>query len=332
MLSFFLHGILGPRSDGGSEAIVRPDEVKTSKDRASAGSIVKPGRKRRWSRHIEGWPLGVVAVGIALLGVVFGVPRAAPPDRLPMPRVDINALAQDAQADRERVATLASTPLPFDIRSIGEAVRNYGDAVAKKDVDRAVGSLREARGLARRHRDEPALLTLRAVQTKLFLEALRRFESTGKPDQELTELGERFAHKAKESGWVRADGTLVPTEHERRVMFQIRWAELLDVRKDKAFAPSANQLRAYYGFLLAHPEKGTPSEARIAVVTAIERVDLAYPGLFARGVLFYRAGRFDLAERAFRGHLMKQPGSLRLRAQNHLAAAIARQKPDTWDE
>jgi hypothetical protein len=245
-----------------------------------------------------------------------------------MPQVDQRELDAEADVDRRRLAQVRDSPLSFDVRSIGEAIRKYGASVSKKDVDGAVGALREARGITEQYRaqsGDDALLVLRAVQTQLFLNALERFEASGKPDQELIELAERFADKATESGWVRPDGNLVATPHERRVMFQIRWAELLDLRKEPAFAPTANQLRAYYAFALAHPEKGASTENAIAVVTAIERVDLAYPGLFARGVLFYRAGRYDLAEQAFRGHLLKHPGDMRLRAQNHLAAAIARQ-------
>ncbi len=307
---------------------MRPNEVKTTQDGAQEGPSPDPARPRSWSRFIDGWQLGALAVGLALLGVVFGVPRPAPPDRLPMPQVELRSLVADAHADRLRVAQLAAAPLSFDVRSIGEALRKYGAAVAKKDVDGAVGALREARAVADQYRTrsgDEALLVLRAVQTQMFLDAVGRFEASGKPDQDLIELGERFAEKASASGWLRADGTLVATHHERRVMFQVRWAELLNLRKVPAFAPTANQLRAYYGFVLAHPEKGTSSENAIAVVTAIERVDLAYPGLFARGVLFYRAGRYDLAEQAFRGHLLQHPGTMRLRAQNHLAAAIARQ-------
>ncbi|MEZ4223552.1 MAG: hypothetical protein R3B13_21570 [Polyangiaceae bacterium] len=305
-------------------------EVKTQAEEASAGSIAAPKAKSRWSRHLDGWQIGVVVVGLALVGVVFGVVRPAPPDRLPLPYVDLRELARHAREDDARMRQVEATPLSFEVRAIGEAVRRYGSAVARKDVDGAVGTLREARGMTRelraKHGDE-GLLLLRAVQTRLFLDALHRFEQSGNEDDELVELGERFVDKARAAAWLRPDGTLLQTVDERRVMFRIRWAELLGLRQEARFMPTANELRAYYAFLLAHPEKDTPAEARIALVTATERVDLQYPGLFARGVLFYRAGRYDLAEQAFRGHLAKHPGLLRLRARNHLAAVMEERTP-----
>ena len=58
--------------------------------------------------------------------------------------------------------------------------------------------------------DEP-LLRLRAVQLEDFLEALRRFESTGEETDELSALGGGFVRSMKIAGW--CDGySLVPRE------------------------------------------------------------------------------------------------------------------------
>ncbi len=132
--------------------------------------------------------------------------------------------------------------------------------------------------------------------------------------------------------WVLTDGNSYapPSPAERRALFKVRWSEATGLRGVPAFAPTANELRIYYRFLLAHPDRARRVESDLRHVTAVEKLDLEYPGLFARGVIHYRGGQWATAAQLFRAHLAKHPrGPWSLRAQNHLLAAAERTRETT---
>lgn len=290
-------------------------------------AIESGGSRRKGARrHLEGWQLGALSVGIALVGVVFGVPRPVPPSVLPVPTLDAPLMTRIMSEDAARVARAHAQPLSYEVRLIGETFRSYGKAMADRDLHRADRSLRELLGRTKAELDAngtEALLTLRAVQTDKFLGALREFERSGVASAELTELGDRFVAKAHEAQWLR-DGRFLLTEAERFVLFRVRYSSVLKLETASPFALSAEEWRTYYRFLLEHPEPGGEVAAKqLALIEPIERVDLRYPGAFARGVLLHRLGRHSAAEHAFRAHLEQHPtGAWRLRAQNHLAACV----------
>lgn len=293
---------------------------------------VKPGeakRPRGIGRHFEGWPLAIVAVGIAVIAALLAVPRPVPPDVLPLPVIDHRELGRVMRAQASRAAQVRSEALSFDVRSTGEAFRAHGAAAARGDGESALRALREFRGLAMRVReregDEP-LLRLRAIQTALFTDALARFQRGENVQTEVAELGGNFLDKATTAHWRVGERRLVPTELELSVLFRLRWTELAGLREERAFAPSLEEWKLYYRFLLRHPEHGPHAhEDRLAYITALRRVDLDYPVLLARGVVLYQMGQYAAAEQALRAHIVAQPkGRWRLRAQNHLAAAVAR--------
>jgi hypothetical protein len=64
---------------------------------------------------------------------------------------------------------------------------------------------------------------------------------------------------------------------------------------------------------------------RLRKIEEIARIDPSYPYALARGVLFYRLGRYPAAVQAFRDYLSESRDRRQtLRARNYLVAAEAR--------
>ena len=279
-------------------------------------------------------------VGIAVLSALLFAPHAAEPRDLPVPMVDRR---EQTWTDRkeEALADLAySTELPFEVRSAGERIRRYGRATARLDGRAASEELEELRTAVRIALDqfgEHPLLVLRAVQTRLFLAALRRWEAGADADTALEELCGDFLAAARANGWS-TGRRLVLTRDERRVMFQVRWARLTGLMERHPFAPTLNEWRAYYRFLLEHPELGRNrmpggggrSALLWSYVDGIEKRDPDYPGLFARGILRYQESDYASAAQAFRAYLDRRPeGPFRPWARNYLLAATRKTRGGT---
>lgn len=294
---------------------------------------VRAGARRRGlSHHFEGWQVALVSVVIATTFALLVVPRPAAPDALPMPRVDVREAEREAALTLERARAATREPLPYLVRAAGETVRAFGKAEAEGRSGDAARKLLELRGLAAnvrtKHGDE-SLLRLLALQSELFLAALARYEAGASERAELDELGGAFLDKARASGWL-AGSRLLANESERRAMFKVRWVEAAGLRAAGAFAPTANELRTYYRFLLGRPDRSRGAEEALRYVSAVEKVDLEYPGLFARGVIYYQSGQFSRASGAFQAHLAKHPrGPWSLRARNHQLAAAERTRDTT---
>ena len=290
-------------------------------------------RLSRFRRHLEGWELGVVAVGIAVASSLVAVPRAVAPDVLPVPAVDREEQRAEREADRERARAARASRLPYEVRAVGEAFRRTGALLASGNAETALNEVVELRALARAARvthGDAKLLALRALQTELFLEALAGWEESAAATPDLRELGGDFLAKAEQSGWMRDSHRLVPDESERRVLFRARWSRLTGLFNAHPFSPTLNEWRAYYRFLLEHPESGPypPGDQHAALellgyVSALERRDPDYPIALSRGILHYWSGDYAQAAAHFRQHLARHPrGPWRLRAQNYLAAAL----------
>jgi hypothetical protein len=269
---------------------------------------------------------------LAILVAALVVPRSAEPHVVPVPDVDRREQDVRERLEIARARSAYTEPLPFEVRAVGERVRRYGMATARADSERAMHELVELRQSALsaqdRHGDQP-LLKLRAVQTELFREAIRRWEASGRVDEELIELSGDFIERARANGWI-ARGRLVMTHEERRVTFQVRWSRLAGLLEEHPFSPTLNEWRAYYRFLIEHPEVDRTRVADVesvvmSYVASLEQHDPSYPGLLARGVLRYRAGEYDVAVRLFRAYLDERPdGPRRTWARNHLLAAARR--------
>lgn len=286
-----------------------------------------------WRRHTEGWPLLVVAVGIALMSAVLVVPRPTPPARvLPSPRIDRQEQRRVLALSEERAARAHAEPLPYEVRAVGELLRRFGRAAAAGDQVASAalgGDLRRAAETARERQGDEALLLLRAVQGQLFLRALERWEASGAAspdDPELAELGGTFLATARASGWI-SGGRLILGRAERHTLFEIRWTDLVGLAKQGPLSPSLNQWRTYYGFLLRHPagarDARDADQRRLDVAQALGRVDPEFYTSLARGMLQVRLGDHAAAARSLQGHLAAHPnGPWQLIARNQLATAL----------
>lgn len=299
-------------------------EVKAARGRAAATGL---------SRHVEGWQPALVAIVIAATFALLVVPRPAAPDTIPLPKVDFREAERVAARQRELARSAAAEPLPFPVRAAGETLRAFGKAEVEGRPGDAARKLLELRGLAQTskstHGDE-SMQKLLALQTELFLGALARWERGEDAEAELAELGGPFLGRAKSAGWLRGPRRLIASESERRALFKVRWVEATGLRTTSAFAPTANELRTYYRFLIEHPDSSRGVEEALRHVAAVEKLDLEYPGSFARGVVYYRAGYWAKAAQLFQAHLAKHPnGPWALRARNHLLAAAQRTRETT---
>lgn len=285
----------------------------------------------RWQRHFQGWPLAVLAVGLALTSLLLASPRRSVPDVLPLPECDPSAITQWRRIDDELAEQARRSPLPRSVRAIGDSYRVYshglslglsGDAEAARMRARASAATRA--GLA------AEVGRLRAVQTELFLAALTRWNQTGHRDRELDELAGDFLDKAKRSGWLDGRRTRF-SEPELAALFQVRWTHLAGLLDDPNLRLSLIVWQLYYAALLRHPEDAleTPQrtgDRQLAYIEALCRRDPSYPRDFGRGVLFFRAQRMADAEESFRRFLVNsQHQRWRLRARNHWLECRARQ-------
>jgi hypothetical protein len=283
---------------------------------------------------LEGWELGAATVGLTLAFALLGIPRAAEPDVFPLPTID----REESRGLREREALRADeaerAPLSFDVRAVGEAFRRYGRFTAVGNENGAALELSAFRTrIAELHNKgaDEALLRLRAVQTRFFLHALEAWEESGQKSRELAELGGDFPERSEQNAWF-VNGRLVLSESERATLFRVRWSELAGMRDTVPFAPTRNEWRVYYRFLLSHPEVPSegPYDARrtaerqLTYVAALERRDTEYFANLTRGVLAYRMGAMLPAAEAFRAHLAAHPdGPWQLRARNYLIHTLA---------
>lgn len=307
------------------------------------------GKKGGVKRHFEGWEAGLVAVVIALLGVLLAVPSRVAPEDVPAPLVDGKLLSAAFDRERQLAAFIASalkneivdpthgTEL-YDLRAFGEAFRAYGRAEASTDevyeILRVRRTLLESVTRARSLGDDK-LLALRAYQKQLFLGELERWEKSGQTSEELIGLAGKFLVIAARDGWL--DGRTVSMAPSLRgIFFKRRWNEVTGL-VESPFALSFDEQRAFYAFLLEHPfvegrDNLSAAEVcraadlwRLRKVEELGRIDPSYPYALARGVLFYRLGRYPAAAQAFRDHLTSSTdGRYALRARNYLVASLAR--------
>jgi hypothetical protein len=234
----------------------------------------------------------------------------------------------DARA-RELVRAAESRPLPFLVRAAGEAFRRFGKAEAGPDQDESQAQARSFLSRvaeARKQTGDTPVLTLRAVQANLFVDAVRRRDA-----RELEELGgAAFAERSP----TRELSIATLREDELRSLFTMRWTRLSGTFQNRPFAPTLNEWRLYYRTLLVHSE--LPRAGREAdpvadamtlqrTVEALVKHDPDYPRLLALGIVEHWKGRYDAAEALLAAHLeANRSGPWRLRAQGYLLAARRR--------
>jgi hypothetical protein len=245
--------------------------------------------------------------------------------------------------DDQRARAAESAPLDVDVRAVGREVRAYNLAAAAnraQEVAQARARVATAVAAAIRHDAEP-LLSLRAYQMLGFVKAVRAWERSGEVSEDLWALGGDFLYALGRNRWCRGSSReLLMDDGVLRALFKARWNEITGLR-EAPFALSLDEDRLRYGFLLEHPFMRADSasslpidealfqarrgEAQLAVVDRLSSVDPDYPRDLARGVIFYRLGRYGLAVEHFRRHLELAPdGPYTLRVHNYLKAALDR--------
>jgi Arc/MetJ family transcription regulator len=323
-------------------------------------SAARTGTKRSWFDGSPGsrW-LALVPVTVALLTMLLMMPRAAPPEDVPLPQVDGLALRAIERDDDARAAAAHATRLSGDALQVGTALRELNKVQVKsssaEDIIPARAALDTAvRGVASGgdlKRAVDVLKSLRAVQLDAFLAEVKRFEATGKVTPELEELGGSFVERMGSAGWL-DKGRVVLDDSERRVAFKLVWTAMVGGDRIPELGLSLDEQRVLYTLYIGHPHapeaqrasfevlrRDATSDAECKRVVGQERLalelwriekikrlgalDATYPTAYALGVAYYRAGRFDLSMEAFRAWIAKHPdGPLSLRARNHLKAAL----------
>jgi hypothetical protein len=293
---------------------------------------------KRWAQGKDKPPLeglgAVVTLGALLVSTAYlALPRAAEPTLLPLPQPDRRVLLRERAEERRLSDQARRVPLSFEVRAVGEAFRRVGvGTIARQGVpDSALRDLQQLTAGVLAKGGGRALLALRSVQAELFVAAAREWDSSGKVTTELRELAGDFPEVAEERGF-RKDGRLTLDDEELGTLFRMRWCELTRTKGTPPLAPSLDEHRAFYALLLAHsPPIGQSGSDRVGLlaVAALSKLDPRYPADLARGVLLYRNGARAAAADAFRDQLSrKDDGPFRLRARNHLLAALAELPPE----
>lgn len=324
---------------------------------ASAGKTPDGGAGSKGAR----W-LALVPVTAAILTMLLMMPRAAPPEDVPLPQIDGKALEATRKDDVERAAAARTARLPGDVLLVGTALRRLNHAqMTNTEVlvpSEEVGAARTALDNAVRvvaSSDGPgaidALRSLRAVQLEAFLAEVERCESTGQSTTELEDLGGSFLDRMAAAGWLRGSKVLLD-DAARRAAYKLVWNAQVGVDRLPELALALDEQRALYMFYITHPhapeaqraayenarkaaattadcdravaqEKLDIEQWRIEKIRRLGEIDPSYPTGFALGVAYYRAGRYDNSIDAFRGWIAKHPdGPLALRARNHMKAAL----------
>ena len=308
-----------------------PEVVKTLPKRADERT--SPPNFRR---HLQGYELGLVTLGMVLTFALLALPRASEPCTLPLPRIDrAEALRRDAQQG-DLVSSAERSGLPFEVRAVGEALRQFGATTAQgHDATHERQDIQERVKVALTKGQAPLLLQLRAVQTQYFLAALSQFERDGKPSRDLRELGGDFLEHAEWSAWLDEHHHCLADATTLGVLFRWRWATLVDQARVFPFAPSLNDWRIYYRFLLLHPERlpgqdaASDDGARFKLVSSLAHKDPDYPAGFAKGYLLYRLGDREAAAAEYRAQLSKSAsGPYALLARNNLIYALQGVSPE----
>ena len=288
--------------------------------------------------------------------VVYGallLPRAVPPEEVPLPQADGRALDRIRAADHARATR--SEPLPPDVRALGSAILEFNTRQAHDEpearvvearaaVDRALPAALDVAG-------EDAVVTLRAMHLESFLAEVRRFEATGEETSALAAAAGSFVRRMRSAGWCTGHD-LAMDDDVLRVAFKLTWSATLGLEGRAALAPALDESRVLYAFYIQHPHapeavrarfeaarKVARDEAalraldagetlaaeawRIEKIRRIAALDAAYPTRFALGVAYFRHGEFATSAESFRDWLHDHPdGPWTLRARNHLRAAL----------
>lgn len=287
------------------------------------------------------------------------LPRAVPPDSVPLPAIDERELHRVERTDRARVQNALETPLSREVRALGSAIREFNLVEARGGdygrVHGARGGVDEAFAAARASVGDEAIRKLRAVQLEGFLAEVRRYERTGDESEELLALGGPFVSRMRAAGWVR-DKKVLLREDERRVAYKLAWNAVVAGAARRELALTLDEQRVLYTLYLRLPhapeavlrnlelarrgatngkacgaieasERAAVETWRLDKVKKLAQLDPTYPAAYARGVLLFRRGNYGAAAEAFREWVVQHPnGPLSVRAANFLRASVAAER------
>ena len=341
-------------------------EARQKAAAASSGDESESARAKAMSRASGRW-LALVPITVALVLLAFMMPHATPADDIPLPRIDrraLDAVTNDDKARAER-ARRPDQRLTGDVLAVGTALRAFQraqtdgspadtQADAKMRLQNSLNLLltRDA-STAAAYED---LKSLRAVQLDQFLEAVKGYEATGKPSEDLAELGGAFIERMQSAGWV-AGTKILLDEPQRRAAFKTVWTAILVGNAPTPLTVTIDEQRVLYTLyiqrphapegqrkgLLARREKAANADEcarldhdealaaemwRADKVRRLGEIDPTYPTNYALGVSYSKAGHLDDAAQVFQKWLEQHPnGPWTLRARNHLKAALVAQGP-----
>ena len=271
--------------------------------------------------------LFLAAVTFSLLSAMIILPRPTRPRWLPLPVVSSEALSRADEHSQALAQSAQATALPVSTRTVGELYRRLNLALLESGKSAKV--VREDLRLVTQTEIKAGrtheLLTLRALQSELFLSEVHRFERTGQVSPELTELAADIGKKMAQY-WQTPSGKLTLSDADLRLLFRVRWGQLTGTHRLQPFGPSLEEFKGYFSiYLRPGPEAALAAAERSNTVRALGKMDRSYPSEFALGVLALDAGDFSSAESRFSSFLQStQSGPYSHLAENHLLFAKSR--------
>lgn len=255
--------------------------MSVSTNRPERNATRKPSR-------LAGAGLALVPLGVFVVFAALLFPRAAPPDELPLPRIDRARIDAIRAEEAERVAQAKQTGLGPDARTLGSEIRAYHTLQIRKvpraELDEAKVRVERARAFTVAREGLPALAALFAVQQQRFLAALEQWEregarAEGTPEdpehaKERNELGGVYLERLREAGWA-GDHHLLANDDERHVLYKMMWGSDVGLDGEAMFALSTDERRVLYGLFLRapHPPEMLQASLRAAVERAKTRED-----------------------------------------------------------
>ena len=169
-------------------------------DNAGPAGPLAGSKDARW--------LALIPLTAFLLMMLLMMPRAVPPEDVPLPQVDGKALEAIRNDDGSRAASARQARLPGGALLVGTKLRALNKLQATNASAEDIGVARTALEVAFRtlladEHGPDALRSLRAVQLDTFLAEVERFETTGQPTEELQEIAGGFVDRMSAAGWIR---------------------------------------------------------------------------------------------------------------------------------
>lgn len=282
--------------------------------------------------------------------VLFGLllfPRAAPPDELPLPRLDRAVLSAIRHEEDKLARDAEARGLGPDARVLGTELRAYHALQVRKapraELEDAKVKVERARAFLVAREGLPALRALFAFQQLRFLAELEHWERqhrSGAPEDpahtiERDALGGAFLERLREGQWA-SDHELTANDDERRVLYKMMWATDVGLDGEAPFALSKDERRVLYSLFLRapHPPELLQASLRAAIaraktardcelaeaemrratakwrvgkILALAEFDADYPLHYALGIAQLEAGDPAAAAAAFRSSLDATP-------------------------